>query len=309
MKSSLYSILFLAAILFSCKKEDPIDPKPVNAIIESVYVNGQLIQGSKKVFNISPDSVVIEINFSAEISTSKNDIEKCFITIIGSDYTIIPSSNKKQLILSVNPTLNFSTNYKLYLLDGEYLGIKLIDPYSYSFVTKLDTTPKFPLITDEELLTLVQQRTFKYFWDYGHPVSGLARERYGSADVVTSGGSGFGVMAILVGIERGFITRQEGFDRLDKIVTFLNKASTEKFHGAFPHWLNGSTGKAIAFSTKDNGADLVETAYLMQGLVTVREYFKNGSASEQELCDSITSLWEKVEWSWFRRGGQHEYAN
>lgn len=306
MKLSLQFLIILTILLFSCKKDDPIDPKPVNAVIESVYINDHLIPGSRKIFNISPDSVIIEINFSAEITTSQNDIEKCYIgNNIGSDYTIIPSSNKKQLILSVNPTLKFSTYYKLYILNGKYLGINLIDPYTYTFVTNLDTNPKFPLITDEELLTLVQKQTFKYFWDYAHPTSGLARERSSSGDVVTSGGSGFGLMAILVGIERGFITRQEGYERLDKIVSFLNDSKTEKFHGAFPHWLNGSAGKAIAFSPKDNGADLVETAYLMQGLVTVREYFKNGSAQEQELCNSITSLWEKVEWSWFRRGDQN----
>ena len=140
---------------------------------------------------------------------------------------------------------------------------------------EIDSTNKFPVISDEALLTLVQKQTFKYFWDFGHPISGLARERNTSGDVVTSGGSGFGIMTIPVAIERKFISRTEGLERMQKIVGFL-KDKTQKFHGAFPHWINGATGAVIPFSTKDNGADLVETSYLIQGLLTARQYF-NGT--------------------------------
>jgi hypothetical protein len=152
---------------------------------------------------------------------------------------------------------------------------------------------------------LIQRKTFDYFWNYGHPVSGMARERYGSGETVTSGGTGFGLMAILAGVNRGFVTRQQGSERLNKIVSFLMRPETDKFHGAFPHWLNGTSGKVIPFSSKDNGGDLVETAYLMQGLLTVREYFKNGSVEEKAMCNSIKTLWENVEWSWYRKDNQN----
>ena len=119
-------------------------------------------------------------------------------------------------------------------------------------------------LTDDELLTKVQQQTFRYFWDFGHPVSGLARERTDTVhidhEVVTTGGSGFGVMAIIVGVERGFITREQGLDRLLKMVHFLDEKA-ERYHGIWPHWLNGTTGKTIAFSAKDDGGDIVETAF------------------------------------------------
>jgi hypothetical protein len=111
-------------------------------------------------------------------------------------------------------------------------------------------------------------------------------------------------MAILTGIRRGFITRQEGFDRISKMVNFLSDPETDKFHGAFPHWLNGSNGTAIPFSQKDNGGDLVETAFLMQGLLTAKEYFINGTQEEQALCDTIQKMWENVEWDWYRNNGQ-----
>jgi hypothetical protein len=89
-------------------------------------------------------------------------------------------------------------------------------------------------------------------------------------------------------------------------VNFLNQPSTEKFHGAFPHWLNGHTGKAIAFSTKDNGGDLVETAFLMQGLLTVKQYFLNGSTTEKALCDTIQKIWQNVDWNWYRKDNQNK---
>ncbi len=173
-----------------------------------------------------------------------------------------------------------------------------------------DPAPDTGKISDDSLLTLVEFRTFQYFWDGAEPVSGMARERYhtdgvypeNDKNIVTTGGSGFGTMSILAGIERKFITRQEGLERLTKIVHFLHYA--DRFKGAFPHWLNGETGKVKPFSGKDDGADIVETAYLMQGLLAVRQYFRDGSTRERALSSSIDSLWREVEWNWFTKGGE-----
>lgn len=163
-------------------------------------------------------------------------------------------------------------------------------------------------LTDEELLDIVQERTFQYFWDGAEPVSGMARERYHVDDIypendkhiVTSGGSGFGIMAILSGIERKYITREEGFQRFTQIVNFLENA--DKFHGAFPHWWNGETGKVKPFGTKDNGGDLVETAFLIQSLLAVHQYYINGNAQEKSLAARIDQIWRNVEWDWYRNG-------
>ena len=161
-------------------------------------------------------------------------------------------------------------------------------------------------MTDEELLDLTQRETFKYFWDFAHETSGAARERYIPANptqdehIVTTGGTGFGMMGILVGIERGFISRTEGFNRLSKLLNFLEQA--DRFHGAWPHWLDGRTGATIPFSDLDDGADLVETAFLAQGLISVGEYFKSGSANEQALADQAFALIDGVEWNWFTQG-------
>ena len=161
-------------------------------------------------------------------------------------------------------------------------------------------------ISEDSLLTLVQYRTFQYFWEGAEPNSGMARERFhvdgvypeNDKHVVTSGGGGFGVMAILVGIERGFITRDEGRERLEKIVGFLE--TSDSFHGAWPHWWNGETGKVKPFSPKDDGGDLVETSFMLQGLLCVRQYFKDGSDGEKALAERIDKLWREVDFNWYR---------
>jgi hypothetical protein len=161
-------------------------------------------------------------------------------------------------------------------------------------------------LTDDQLLELVQKQTFRYFWDFAHPVSGLARERsniaydYGN-ETTTTGGTGFGVMAIVVAAERGWISRDTAVGHLLRMVRFLAKA--DKYHGVFPHWLNGETGRTIPFSSKDDGADLVETSYLMQGLLTARQYFNRDDPRENQLRNRITWMWNDVEWNWHTRGG------
>ena len=153
-------------------------------------------------------------------------------------------------------------------------------------------------MSDDQLLTSIQQATFRYFWDYAHKESGMIKERYFSArPTAASGGTGFGVLALMIGVERGFITREEGVVQLLKIVRFLEKS--DRFHGAWSHWINGRTGKAIRFSKDDDGGDIVETALLMQGLLTVRQYFDRDNPAESELRSCITDLWHTVEWDWY----------
>lgn len=153
-------------------------------------------------------------------------------------------------------------------------------------------------MTKEELLTSIQAATFRYFWDYAHPQSGMIKERYfDNKGEHATGGTGFGLLAIMIGVEREFIPRAAGAQRVLQIVKFLEEA--DRYHGAWAHWINGSTGKTIPFFREDNGADLVETALLMQGLLTVRQYFDGGSFVEKSIRRRITRLWEEVEWDWF----------
>ncbi|MBU0858522.1 MAG: beta-glucosidase, partial [Alphaproteobacteria bacterium] len=161
-------------------------------------------------------------------------------------------------------------------------------------------------LSDDQLLDLVQRQTLRYFWDFAHPVSGMARERsnqvynYDATHTVTSGGTGFGIMALVAGAERGFLPRKQVVKHLNKMTDFLLQAETH--HGAFPHFLDGRTGKSMAFSAHDDGGDIVETAYLMMGLLTARQYFGGKDKASTELRAKIYTLWENVEWDWYTRG-------
>lgn len=187
-------------------------------------------------------------------------------------------------------SIGYGTSYKLSAID--ITGNESLLTDSVSVLTKA--------MTDEEFLDMVQRTTFRYFWDYAHPVSGLSRERLGSGETVTSGGSGFGIMSIPVAVERGFVTRDEAVARMLKILDFLtNKA--DRFHGAFSHWLNGTSGNVIPFSTYDNGGDLVETSYMIQGLMTIRQYFNHQTSDEELIRTLATNIINEVEWDWYRR--------
>ncbi len=161
-------------------------------------------------------------------------------------------------------------------------------------------------VDDDDLLELVQRQTFRYFWDFAHPVSGLARERSNMTwghglDVVTTGGSGFGIMTIIVAVERQWISRGDAVDRLLQMVEFLYRACS--YHGILPHWLNGATGRTIPFSRKDDGSDLVETSFLLTGLLCARQYFDWQGTKESTLRKRINELWYEAEWDWHTRGG------
>ncbi len=163
------------------------------------------------------------------------------------------------------------------------------------------TAPYHAPNENSEYLNTVQQHTFGYFRDFAHPVSAMIPERTATPNVVTSGGTGFGVMAWVTGVYRGWISREEGVQQTTKLVDFLEKA--ERFHGAWSHWLDGNTGKAVPFSRYDDGGDLVETAYLVNGLLVARAYFDGDNKAEKELRKRITNLYETVEWDWYVRDG------
>lgn len=186
-------------------------------------------------------------------------------------------------------------------------------PEGKSGGTPLPTTPTTPVpaLTDTQAMDQVQKDAIKYFWDYAEPNSKLGRERYHTdnpgfeANKVTTGGSGFGLMSLIVGVERGFIPRAEAVTRMTTAMDFLEKA--DRFHGAWAHWMDGTTGRAISFGNKDDGGDIVETAFLCQGLIAVREYFKNGNTQEKALAAKADNLWKGVEWSWYTNGENAMY--
>lgn len=264
-----------------------------------------------KVFNQAQTDVntvaLIRLSFSEPIKAATIAAVTVANPSGGNIATNITLTNKDS-VMEVRPaaSLQYLSKYTLNISSAlqSASGGTLQAPISRTFATGIDSSRKFPAISDAALLDTIQKRTLKYFWDLAHPVSLLTREgSKHSTNIVTSGGSGFGIMALLVAAERGFKPKAEVLARVQTMVSFLkNKAQT--FHGAFPHWLDGATGAVIPFSTSDNGADLVETSFLMMGLLTARQYFNSGDAAETALRNDINQLWNAVEWNWFQQNNQ-----
>lgn len=294
----IFWILVLGVFLMNCTKDEP-----ATDLFLIKYQINNTEDDNYHGCNLNPE---IQIKFSTPVDI--NSVSQT-VRIFGNgqqmDINIDLMDNDSTINISFKKELNYLTKYYLFIetdLKAKN-GKTLQNALQSNFTTIPDKSPKFPEISDEELLTLVQKQTFKYFWDFGHPTSGLSRERTNSGDLVTSGGSGFGIMAILVGIERGFITRQQGIERIKTISDFLlNKA--DRFHGAFSHWLNGSTGKVIPFFTQDNGGDIVETSYIATGLLSAKEYFNKNNSDEAIIRDNIKKIWESIEWSWYTKNGE-----
>lgn len=270
--------------------------------LQNILLENQNFMLPQRVYNVSRVGSTLQLDFSDAVDTT--NIKSKFTLSGNAVYDVTYSNNQKTVHLLCTSELEgykkyaFSVSPNLMSVSGNNFA-----GFNNWFMSGLDSSLKFPVITDDELLTLIQKQTFRYFYDYAHPVSGLARERFNSGDIVTSGGSGFGVMALIVGMERGFITRSEGISRLEKIVHFLETCN--RFHGAWSHWINGSSGTVVPFGTKDNGGDLVETSYMAQGLLTIRQYLNPANPGENDLISRITSLYNGIEWDWYTRGGQN----
>lgn len=283
-------------------------------VIESWKIGDLVISDNNRVLNVSR-TPTIEIDFSVPVNPATVTASTVRITGATSVITSVSLQNEnKKMVITTTGALAHLSRYTLLISnalrgsdDQSFAGL------SRQFYTEVDPTPKLPLLANDEdndndntndLLSVVQKQTFKYFWDFAHPASGMARERNTSGDMVTSGGSGFGIMALIVGMERNFITQAEGLARMDKILTFLEQA--DRFHGAWSHWINGNTGDVMSFSANDNGGDLVETAFLVEGLITFRQYISNNSIpNSYNIVNRINTLWKAVEWDWYRQNDQN----
>jgi hypothetical protein len=285
--------------------------------------NGAVFKGAEIIFTIVLDALTIrkiEVEGKELHPTNQNaGISGQPVFLVTFSHPVTSEAIENNILLTGKEKYNISTKQlndttvevkteqilpsflKVRLFFSGVIGDKTGRPFKatqYTFYTGDNQQKVFPELSDEALLNLVQEKTFEYFWSFGHPVSGMARERNTSGDLVTSGGSGFGLMSMIVATERGWISRNEAVSRWKKIVDFLEKA--DRFHGVWPHWMNGITGKTIPFSTKDNGGDLVETAFLVQGLITVRQYLNESAPNEKYIIDKINKMWREVEWNFYR---------
>jgi hypothetical protein len=268
----------------------------VQSILLIVLFYGQLIAQTPSIpMGLTQISFENHVELSWEIATNATQYQVFRSEDNGNSYTFLKNTTATTLLdWTGDEGQNLTRNYKVKAaaINGN------VSDFSTSIEAKTQT------MTDEQLLDMVQSRTFRYFWNYAHPTSGIARERSNAdPNTCTSGGTGFGLASFPVAVERGWITRAEAVDRMVKIVSFLEIA--DRFHGVFPHWMDGNTGNTIPFSQYDDGADLVETAFLMQGLLICRQYFNQNTPLETAIRDVITGLYNGVEWDFFRKNNSN----
>ena len=297
-------LVFVLFTCIQCSKTDTSSIAPGSFSIIGIKINDAGPANTNTFYNVNYNPV-IKINFSAPVDHST--VSSNFIFTPAVPFTASYSNNDSTIAIQPNAALAPLSKYRITVLTAlrSQQNANLSPQGNVDFITQIDSTDKFPQLSDSVLLDLVQRQTFTYFWDFGHPVSGMARERNSSGNLVTTGGTGFGIMALPVAIKRNFISRAQGLARALQIVNFC-KNSCITYHGAFAHWIDGATGATIPFSSQDNGADIVETAYLMEGLLTVRQYFNSATdANEIDLRTKINQLWDAVEWNWFRNANEN----
>ena len=313
-------ILALSVLLIQCKKPSnpsptPPTPPPTSSTFDLIAqtINSTNFNSTQTLYGI-PNNPSIKVTFSDKVDRSTVTSAIAYYNKSKNSsnvpFSIAYQNGDSAIVITPSGTLDYLNEhiFSISTLLKSVAGKNLSGRADLDFVTQYDPTDKFPQVSDSTLLTLVQQQTFKYFWDFAHPVSGMARERNTSGETVTSGGSGFGVMAMLVGINRNFITRQQGLTKIQTIVNFL-KNIAPNFHGAFSHWMNGSTGAVVPFGQNDNGADIVETSYMMMGLLCARQFFNGADAAETALRTDINTLYNRIDWNFFTQGKKVLYWN
>jgi hypothetical protein len=298
--------LLILVLFAACGKKNNVPSTPGTFSL-SFTVNGA--NNGTLVYTTNTMTPIIRFSFSAPVQTNGLNSNITFLSPANSavSFSATLQDNDSVLIIQPNSALIGFSKYTLSVSSGlqSANNATLQNPVNITINTGLDSSNKFPQIADTALLTLVEQQTFNYFWSFGHPNCGMARERTSSGDVVTTGGSGFGIMAMLAAVQRNFITRAQALGRIDTIVSFLTNNAT-RFHGAFSHWINGATGATVPFSTQDDGGDIVETSYMIQGLLCARQYFNSTTDStEINLRTAINNIYSGVDWNWYRQNGQN----
>ena len=303
------SLLLLTVILtvMSCTAK----PESTPLTVRLKSVDGKVVR--KNEFSGSSVQPAIRITFSDPVNKKTvagnvTFVNKTFTkNDIPVDVTIMYENKDSTLVIQPVSKLDYLQTYELRIASSlqSFNDGNLAADFLLPVQTGINPSDKRPRISDEALLDTIQKATFHYFWSYASETSGLVPDRNtANRDYCAIGATGFGVMTLPGAIERGFITRQQGLARMQKIVNFLQHKAVQ-FKGVFPHYVNGITGAVVADGQLD-GYDVVETSLLMMGLLTVRQYFDATTASEIQLRQDITTLYEKVEWNYFTNGNQNK---
>lgn len=145
-----------------------------------------------------------------------------------------------------------------------------------------------------------QQKVVNYFFTGANEQTGMALNSSSNKTILTTGATGFGIMNLIIGVERGWINREEAARQIVKITRFLKRA--DRFAGAWAHWYKPD-GRMVPFGSQMQAGEIVETAFMMGGLLTASEYFTGGSDDEKEIRKATEEFWNSIEWNHFVKDG------
>ena len=184
-------------------------------------------------------------------------------------------------------------------------------------VTALTTTPEEslpsatlaavprPFANDDQFLEYVQQTTFDYFWYLANPDNGLVPDRSTTSSPCSIAAVGFGLTAIGIGIDHGWISRTQGVARvLTTLNTFLNgpqgtsTSGTIGYRGWFYHFLDMNT----AVRSPSSELSSIDTALLLAGILYVKQYFDGANPDETAIRTMADTIFSRVDWNWMAQG-------
>jgi hypothetical protein len=166
--------------------------------------------------------------------------------------------------------------------------------------TTISATPK--ALDDEAFLDLVQRTAFDYFWYETNPANGLIKDRSSDPSLSSIAAVGFGLSALTVGIDRGWISREAGRARVLTTLTFLwnsphgPEPDATGYKGFYYHFLDMQTGRRDG----DSELSTIDTALLLGGVLHVQQYFDQADATEDQIRALADAIYRRVEWPWMQ---------
>jgi hypothetical protein len=156
---------------------------------------------------------------------------------------------------------------------------------------------------DDEFLDTLQRRTFDWFWETTNPENGLVPDRWPTKSFCSVAAVGFGLAGYGVGVERGYVSRQQAIERTLNTLRFFaiapqsdDSSKATGHHGFFYHFLNMQSGLRHPVCELSS----IDTSWLMCGVLFAREYFDRDDAAEREIRELADALYRRVEWTWMQ---------
>jgi hypothetical protein len=150
-------------------------------------------------------------------------------------------------------------------------------------------------------LDSLSHRTFNYFWELADSNTAQIPDRWPSKSFSSIAATGFGITSYLIGVERGYITREQAAARILKTIRFLDELPTGDsttgvagYKGFFYHFIDMKTGlrfQEVELST-------IDTGLLISGILSAQSYFDQDNETEKEIRSRADAMYKAIEWDW-----------